>query len=53
MFWSMGSKVLMVLDSGLAFTTQTSALPKQIPVLKKVICEAIRFARFSPAKGSM
>lgn len=43
----------MVLDSGLAFTTQTSVLPKQTPVLKKVICEAIRLARLSPAKGSI
>ena len=43
----------MVLDSGLAFTTQTNVLPKQVPVLKKVICAAIRLARFSAARGSM
>ena len=52
-FWSIGSRVLMVLDNGLAFTTQTSVLPRQTPVLKKVMCEAIRLARFSPARGSI
>ena len=43
----------MVLDSGLAFTTQTRVLPKHTPALKKDIWDAIRLARFNPDIGSI
>jgi hypothetical protein len=50
-FWSMGSSALIVLDNGLLLTTQTSALPRQYPALKKVVCDEIRFARLRPSMG--
>lgn len=49
----MGSRVLIVLESGLDFTTQTRVFPRQMPALKNDVCEDIRFARFRPAIGSM
>lgn len=52
-FWSIGSKVLIVLDNGLDFTMQTRTLPRHIPALKKEVCEDIRLALFSPDMGSM
>ena len=50
-FWSIGSSILIVLDSGLVLTTHTNVRPTHVPVLKNDVCDAIRFARFSPAIG--
>jgi hypothetical protein len=53
MFWSMGSNVLNVLESWLDLTMQTSTLPRQCPALKNDVCDEMRFARLSPAMGSI
>ena len=52
-FWSIGSRVLMVLDNGLALTTQTRVFPRHTPALKKEMCEAMRLALLRPAAGSL
>jgi hypothetical protein len=53
MFWSMGSSVLIVLDSGLHLTIHTSTFPRHTPTLKNAVCDDILFARLRPAIGSV
>lgn len=51
-FCSIGSSVLIVVDSALALTTHTSMRPRHMPALKNDVCDETRFARLSPAMGS-
>lgn len=52
-FVSIGSRALIVLERALALTTHTRVLPKHMPALKNDMWDAMRFARFSPAIGSI
>lgn len=51
-FWSIGSRVFMVVDNALALTTQTSMRPRHMPALKNDVCDDTRLARLMPAIGS-
>ena len=53
MFWLIGSKILIVLESGLILTMQTNVRLTHIPYQKNEACATICLARFSPASGSI